>query len=715
MTEVVYNDRDLSWLSFNERVLEEAADPTVPLAERVKFLAIFSANLDEFYRVRVVALRSLTAIRKKKHLKHLPTNPQTVLDDIARMVARQQRRFGALFDEVLCPELRQQQVVLYRQEPVADTHQTEMAQFFRSTVLSYLQPVFMGTAQRIKRRNTLPLLDSQALYFALTLQPKAPSATGNAAPENPDQATTVMAYLNIPRNKLPRFVALSPIEGITYFAFLDDVIRANVGMVFPGYAVVECHSFKMNRAEGADITDEYRGNLVKKIKNQLDRRKTAPPIRFLYDQAMPPDLLTRLTHLFRLQPDDLVAGGRYHGMSDLMKLPLANLPGLVVPKLPALPVADLEPYESLFEAISERDWLLHFPYQSYSYVLRFFNEAAIDPLVYSIQVTLYRIATDSLIANALISAARNGKRVTVFVEVKARFDEANNLRWAEEMERAGVTIIYSMPGVKVHAKVALVRRRHPGLKKKDKPQAFAYFSTGNFNEVTATIYTDQGLFTAHAGLANELADVFRFLKKQTPVEHLKHLLVAPFNLQTRYLALIDREIQAARQGQEARLTIKLNGLEEQTMIDKLYEANQAGVRVTLLIRGICCLVPDVPGLSEGMVVVRLVDQHLEHSRVAVFHNGGQPAIYLASADWMNRNLYHRIEVGFPIYDPRLQQELLKLIDLQLHDTAKARRIDEHGQNQPIPTRNEPAIRAQVAMYEWLRDHVSNQLSGFLPE
>lgn len=704
MAEVVYNDRDVSWLSFNERVLEEAADPTVPLAERVKFLAIFSANLDEFYRVRVVALRSLAAIRKKKHLKHFPSDPQAVLATIATTVARQQRRFGALFDEVLCPALVQNQVVLYRQEPVADAHRDEMAHFFRSTVLSYLQPVFMGTAHRMKRRDTLPLLDSQALYFGLTLRPKIVQAATSEGVASSNEATPVLAYLNIPKNKLPRFMALSPIDGVNYFAFLDDVIRANVGVVFPGYDVVECYSFKLNRAEGVSITDEYQGNLVRKIKSQLDKRKTAPPIRFLYDQAMPPDLLTRLTHLFRLQPDDLVAGGRYHSLSDLMKLPLAKLPGLAGPARPALPVAALEPYESLFEAISERDRLLHFPYQSYSYVLRFFNEAAIDPLVYSIQVALYRIATDSLIANALISAARNGKRVTVFVEVKARFDEANNLRWAEEMEQAGVTIIYSMPGVKVHAKIALVKRRHPSLKKKASPQTFAYFSTGNFNEVTATIYTDQGLFTAHPGLTAELADVFRFLKKQQHVHHLKHLLVAPFNLQSRYLALIDREIQAAKQGLDAKMTIKLNGLEEQTMIDKLYEANQAGVQVTLLIRGICRLVPNVSGLSEGMVVIRLVDQYLEHGRVSVFHNGGQPEIYLASADWMTRNLYHRIEVGFPVYDPALQEELLTLIDLQVHDTAKACRIDEHGQNQPVPDQTQPPIRAQVAMYEWLREH-----------
>ena len=697
-----YLNRDLSWLSFNERVLEEAADPTVPLAERVKFLAIFSANLDEFYRVRVGALRSLASIKKKKRLKQLPFDPQLILAGIATTVARQQRRFGALFDEVLCPALQQQQVVLYRQETVAGVHQRQMAQFFRSTVLSYLQPVFLGTSRRIRRRDKLPWLDSQALYFALSMRPKPVADT--AQKEATAQEPHVIAYLNIPKNKLPRFVTLSPIDGVNYYAFLDDVIRANIAVVFPGYDVLECHSFKLNRAEGISLTDEYHDNLVKKIRTQLEKRKTAPPIRFLYDQLMPSDLLARLTHLFHLQPDDLVAGGRYHSLSDLMALPLSGLPHLAVPRLAPLPVAGLERHESLFEAISERDRLLHFPYQSYSYVLRFFNEAAVDPLVYSIQVALYRIAADSLIANALISAARNGKRVTVFVEVKARFDEANNLRWADELERAGVTIIYSQPGVKVHAKIALIKQRPSGGLKKDKPRGYAYFSTGNFNEVTATVYTDYGLFTAHPGLVSELERVFRFLKKQKPIQHLHHLLVTPFNLQQHYLAHIDREIQAARQGQMAGMTIKLNGLEEQTMIDKLYEANRAGVQITLLIRGICCLVPDVPDLSLGIKVIRLVDQYLEHSRVMVFHNGGQPRIYLASADWMNRNLHHRVEVGFPIYDPQLQEEILQLIRLQSQDSLKACRIDANGQNQPVVSAHKPPIRAQTALYDWLRDN-----------
>lgn len=701
MPTLPYTDRDLSWLSFNERVLDEAQDSSVPLASRVKFLAIFSANLDEFFRVRVVALRSLATTWKKKRIKKLPVDPQVVLTQIADTVARQQQRFDALFEQDICPALRQNNVVLYRDEPLVGVHRQEAANFFRSTVLSYLQPVFVGTHQRMKRRDKLPLLDSKTLYFALTLRPNAPAGVGSSGKVSPNDQ--VIAYLNIPKDRLPRFIELSPIDGVAYFAFLDDIIRANLSVVFPGYDVESCFSFKLNRAEDMSIQDEYRGNLVRKIKDQLAKRKTAPPVRFLYDRGIPPDLLARFVNLLRLHDDDLMAGGRYHSLSDLMKLPLMGKPGLAVPLLPPLPAADLEPYESIFAAIREQDRLLHFPYQSYSYVLRFFNEAAIDPLVYDIQVALYRIASDSLIANALISAARNGKRVTVFVEVKARFDEANNLRWAEEMEQAGVRIRYSLPGVKVHAKIALVKRTNP-TSKKSRPLQYAYFSTGNFNEETAEIYTDHGLFTAHAGMVKDLDKVFRYLRKQKEPHHLRHLLVAPFNLQERYLALIEREIRFAQKKKKARLIVKLNGLEDSVMIDKLYEANQAGVQVQLIVRGVCCLVPGVSGISEGIEVIRLVDQFLEHSRVAFFHNGGKPELYLASADWMNRNLYHRVEVGFPIYDSALKKELRQLLDFQLQDTTKARRIDEQGQNQAVTSADKPKVRAQLAIYDWLKQH-----------
>lgn len=694
-----YINRDISWLSFNLRVLLEAADNRVPLADRIKFLAIYSNNLDEFFRVRVSALRTLIRTRKKKVSKRRQDSPEQTLIQVLDEVTRQKEQFNSLFHDELLPQLHQHGITLYQQQPLSEEHRREVDRFFRRTVLSYLQPVFLGSLQHAKRKNRLTFLDSKTLYFALTMRPKSDSS----APLDPaDRSKSVdsdtrFAYLNIPSDKLPRFISLSTLDEHQYFIFLDDVIREHLDVVFPGYDLTGCFSFKLNRAENIDLKDEYQGSLVRKIKHQLKKRKTAPPIRFLYDSHAPTELVNLFTTLFSLNSDELQAGGRYHSLSALLKLPLPKGPDMATPPMTPLLKPELDAAESLFAAIDRRDYILHFPYQSYEYVLRFFNEAAIDPLVYQIDVTIYRIAADSLIANALMSAARNGKQVTVFVEVKARFDEDNNLRWAEQMEAAGVRILYSLPGVKVHAKIALVKRRT----KKGKSDHYAYLATGNFNEVTAEIYADHGLLTNKKALAKELEQVFAYLSKQKPPKKLRHLLVAPFTLQDRYLALIDREIKHVHQGRSGKIILKMNALEEQIMIDKLYEASRAGVIIDLLIRGICCLVPGVAGMSETIRVIRLVDGFLEHARVAIFHNDGQEEIYLASADWMVRNLHHRIEVGFPLYDPRIKAEIRQIIHLQLADNVKACLLDQQGHNQPVPNGAGPSVQAQPAFYQWL--------------
>lgn len=701
-----YADRDLSWLSFNYRVLMEATDPTVPLADRVKFLAIYSANLDEFFRVRVSSLRSLISLHKKKITKRLINDPQQILTQVLEVVDRQQKHYNRLFQEELLPQLQQHGVVLYQQQPLLEVHRQEVDRFFRSTVMAYLQPVFIGSWQSSKSKHRLPFLDSHALYLAVILRPKADGVTSptNQAEESLDGHQ--FAYVNIPVDKLARFVTLSVIDDRHYFTFLDEVIRANLSIIFPGYELMGSFSFKLNRSEDIDIKDEYRGNLVKKIKRQLKKRQTAPPVRFLYDGSIDKDLLNPFTRLFNVLPDELQAGGRYHSLSALLKLPLPVGPDRVSPSMSPLLRPELDQQESMLAAINLRDRILHFPYQSYEYVLRLFNEAAIDPLVYQIDVTLYRIAADSLIANALISAAHNGKRVSVFVEVKARFDEANNLQWAEQLKAAGVRIFYSLPGIKVHAKMALIKRRPQTAT--DKPTQYAYLATGNFNEVTAEIYADHGLMTSHKPLVREVKKVFAYLEKQKLIGKLRHLLVSPFTLQDRYLDFIDREISFSKQGRTARITLKLNGLEESLLIDKLYEASRAGVVIDLLIRGICCLVPGVPGMSETIRVIRLVDRFLEHARVAIFHNDGQEDIYLASADWMTRNIYHRVEVGFPIYDPEVRTEIRQLIAFQLADNTKACLIDQQGNNQPIRNLAVSPVRAQYASYDWLKQRVSTE-------
>jgi polyphosphate kinase len=678
-------NRDLSWLSFNYRILQAARQESLPLYDRIRFLAIYSSNLDEFFRVRVAALRSLTEIKKKKLAERLTFDPQTVLDAIGRLVPGQQDEYGQVWRHGILPALAGQQVTLYGEEPPLPEHRREIDRLFRGKVLSYLQPVVWKAGG-----GQAPFLNNREIYLALEVWPQ---------PETGAEAG-LLAFLNVPVGPLDRFVRLSPVQGRHYLMFLEDVIRQHLPLVFPGYRVGGCYSVKLNRDADFTIDDELNGDLVRKIREQLEKRKTGKPTRFLYDSRMPAALLARVAESLGLQPGDLVAGGRYHNLHELAKLPNPRYPQLEEPPLTPLTKLSLEAADTIFAAIDGEDQLLHFPYHSYEYVLRFFNEAAIDPRVEALKVTLYRVAADSLIANALISAARNGKRVTVFVEVKARFDEENNLRWAAEMEAAGVRILYSLPGLKVHAKIALVKRRRPDGRR----VWYGYLGTGNFNERTATLYSDCGLLTRHPATTRELGRVFAFLEGKKARPAFRHLLVAGFNMKERLLGLLDREIGFARRGRPGRVVIKLNNLEEDELIAKLYEASRAGVTVDLLVRGICCLVPQHPLWSPTIRAFRLVDRFLEHARIFYFSNGGAEEIYLSSADWMTRNLHRRIEVGFPVLSPGHRHELVTLLELQLADNTRLCGLDGEGRNVPVAPPagdGELPVRAQEDFYRWL--------------
>ncbi len=674
-----YFDRDLSWLSFNYRVLMEAKNKQLPVYDRIKFLGIFSSNLDEFFRVRVASLKSLAAIDKKKIRKKLELEPDKLLHQIKSIVTQQQQEFGQIFKSII-PQLRREHIVLYQQGTLTKEQQTFVKDYFFSKVLSYLQPVILSSDKKY-------FLNNRQLYLMFQLHAK-----NNAAEK-------LLAYLNIPSDHLPRFIPLPESRGKSYFMYLEDIIRSNISFVFPGYEVESSYSIKLNRDADLQIDDEYEGNLVEKIRKNLSKRNVGEPSRFLYDIQMPADMLNVVIKTFGIEREDCVEGGRYHNLHDLLKFPNPNKPALATLPLPTLRHSGLDQGESMFEALDIRDQVLHFPYQSYDYVLRFFNEAAIHPDVKEIKVTLYRIARHSYIANALISAARNGKKVSVFLEIKARFDEENNLKWAKEMEEAGVKIMYSLPGLKVHAKIACIK-----LKQNGKSKEYAYFGTGNFNEVTAGIYADHALLTAHKGMIKDLKQVFKFLEKQQTISQLKHLLVAQTNMQEKFVDLIDREISHAKAGKKACLTIKLNNLEEKVMIDKLYEASEAGVFIQLIVRGICCLVPGTRGMSSNIRVVRIVDRYLEHARIFIFHNGGDEQIYLSSADWMKRNLYRRIEVAFPLYDEEIRKEIKKLIDLQLKDDTKACLIDHRLNNRYIinTSASVKPVRSQEDFYYWLK-------------
>ncbi len=678
---VTYLNRDVSWLSFNHRVLMEAANPAVPIYERVRFLGIFSSNLDEFFRVRMSPLLAADV----RHTAENDENDPALLPTIQAMVQRSQREFGRLIVEEVLPELGRQGIHLYYGEPLRAEHEAAVTDFFFSTVLAYLQPI------RLDAGLAAPLdLPDNSLYLAVLLRDSGVNSR--------------FALLNIPHQKLPRFLVLPPAGGSQHLVFLDDIIRQHLTALFPGETVSGCFSIKINRNADVRIDDEFSGAMDANISQMLDDRKGGRTTRFLYDPAMPAEVLDALTSAFALLPGALVPGGRYHNLSSLMKLPNPLGAALSYPPQPPHPVAALQGETSIFERIDQRDYLLHLPYHSYSPVLRFFNEAATHPDVTEVAITLYRVAADSAIAEALSSAARNGKRVTVFVELKARFDEANNLHWGKRLEAAGVRLVYSIPGLKVHAKVALVTLRRGG-----EARRVGLLATGNFNETTARFYTDHVLLTSHVGITADLDGLFSYLQsRQQPQEfpdlRFQHLLVAQFNLVPQFLALIDREIRNHRAGLPARITIKLNNFQEKTMVDKLYEASQAGVPIDLLVRAICTLVPGVPGLSPTIRVRRIVDRYLEHGRVFVFHNGGQPETYLGSADWMNRNLNRRIEVCFPIYDPDLQQEIERYLALQFADTVQASRLTAAQEWEPVNGAG-PAVHSQRAIYAWLRQAI----------
>jgi polyphosphate kinase len=672
--------RDISWLSFNERVLMEAGREQVPLAERIKFLSIYSSNLDEFYRVRMPALMALKKINKSKSAKEAMY--AGALEEAKVIIYRQQELFGKTIGDIM-PLLEKENIRLVYNESIPAEILPPLTEYFFTQVLAFLKPVYLADI----KPDFFP--GNNKLYIAVVLQ-------------YPRKETTYV-LLNIPSDNLPRFTSYT-IEGTTWIVFLDDIIKYHLPYIFRQATVAGAYNFKITRDAELNLEDDFEEDMAAKIEKQIMKRDLGFATRFLYQPGMPPSCIESIVEAFGLAKTNIVAGGGYHNLKDLASLPVGNKIA-AYETWPAIAHTITGATSSIFEAIVARDIVVHTPYQSYHTVLRFFNEAAIDPAVAEIYVTLYRVADDSKIVHALISAARNGKQVTVLVELKARFDEANNIRWARQMKAAGVKIIYSDPALKVHAKIALVKR-------KDKIGTYyaGLLATGNLNESTARFYTDHILLTAHYGMLYEMEQLFLFLsqkkKAHGSVSWFKHLLVAQFNLQDRFIELIDREIAWARQGVPAQITIKLNNLEEKKLISKLYEASQAGVTIRLFVRSICCLVPGVAGLSEHITVRRIIDRYLEHGRVFIFHNGGKEEIYLGSADWMDRNIYRRIEVCFPVYDQNIQKEIKDIIGFQLQDNEQAVQLDSRLQNQPV-TKGGQSIRSQEAIYHYLKNKITN--------
>ncbi len=681
-TEERYVNRELNWLSFNERVLQEAESPTVPLFERLKFLAIFSSNLDEFFRVRVASLRALLSLKKKRKKRRL--NPSKLLREIHDIALAQQERFGSAFRDDILPGLVDAGIDLVDELGVPDEYHSTLEDYFIEHVEPLLEPTYL------EDDGEPTFLKDHTVYLVVELQPVQNIAVGSSGPK--------LGLVQVPSPPLPRFISIPTSDGRRYVVFLDDVIRHNLSRVFPDQVVAGAYAVKVSRDADLYLDDEFDQELKQAIRKSLKKRDTGIPIRFLYDMRSPHVIVTRLKASLGLQDEDLILGGRYHNLHDLFGFPVGEVPEHQDPPLHPLahPVLDQAP--TLFDVISEKDRLLHFPYQSYDYAVRFLEEAAADPEVDAIWISLYRVARDSAVVEALIEAARNGKDVSAFVEVQARFDEELNLEWAERMERAGVRTLYGRQGIKVHAKLALIRRNEG-----DVSRLYALLATGNFNEKTARVYSDHGLMTADEGLTTEVHRVFQILGGEDVEPDFEHLLVAPFHLRDRFNALIDHEIEAARAGRPSGMTVKMNSLQDRGMIDRLYEASAAGVPIQLVIRGVCCVRPGVDELSANIRGRSIVDRFLEHSRIYLFHAGGAEVLYLASADWMTRNLNRRVEVAFPIYDPDVRAQLRHVLSLQLADNTKARIIDTEQSNRSVTADGAPSVRSQIDTYRYLEE------------
>nr|WP_256488464.1 polyphosphate kinase 1 [Pontibacter sp. HSC-36F09] len=670
-------NRELSWLAFNYRVLQEAKDRRVPLLERIKFMAIFSSNLDEYFKVRVATLKRLIKLKKKTREK-LSEDPADTFEQVMQEVKRQQEEFGEVFREGILADLRQQNIHLLTENDLNEEQQKWVQTYFAEHIQPHILPLLLDATE------THFFLKDQTVYLGVQL----------FEPKEKDLKPERFSMLEIPTKKHGgRFVKLPTVGEQRYVMFLDDAIRFCLPALYPNYSRFEAHAVKVSRDAELDIEEEVSGSLMAKIQKSLQKRETGYPARLLYDPVTPRPMLEAIMAHTGISEDELVEGSKYHNFRDFFGFPDFDLPDLKYSPQPTLVHPLLEKEANLIEAMKKQDYLAHYPYQSFDYVLRLFDEAANDPKVTAMSATLYRVAEDSAIAKSLVKAAKSGKLVTVVVELKARFDEESNIFWAGKLQKAGANVILGLPDLKVHTKLGLITRNEDG-----QLVNYAYLSTGNYNEDTSKIYADHALFTSNKVITQDVEQVFNFFIDRQHDKKFKKLLMAPINMRDRFVDLINREIKNASKGKPASMILKMNALQDERMIKKLYAASQAGVKIELLVRGICCLVPGVEGLSENIRVRSIVDRYLEHARVYIFHNDGKEEYYVASADWMTRNLSRRVEVAFPILQKDLVEQLRAIIDLQLADDTKARDIDNNYVEQPSPTH----IRSQYATYEYLR-------------
>ncbi len=673
-----YRSKELSWLYFNGRVLQEASRKEVPLIERIKFLGIYSNNLDEYFRVRVALLKRLVQLGKDSEFDGI--SPIETLREVNRVVRLQGLEFGRIYEQII-HELENHNVYMLDENSLNEKQGEYVRRVFEHKVRPKLMPVI------ISKRRPLPDLHDDAIYLGVILRKH-------------ETCKSIYALLELPVDGLGRFFIVPSSEKTTCMLLLDDVIRYELKDIFYMFEFDEigAYTFKLTRDAELDIDDDISESYVSAIVQSLERRKDAPPVRLVYDKEMPDDLLEILLRKLHFSKDDaIIQGGRYHNFKDFMDFPKIGGSDMVYEPLPPIRHEHYPNGQSVFPVLLKQDILLHFPYHSFLHFIDFLREASIDPLVQEIKITIYRVAKHSNVMDALVNAANNGKKVTVVMELQARFDEAHNIKWANKLADAGVKVIYGVKGLKVHSKLCLVVRREG-----NKDKRYACAGTGNFNEDSARVFSDHLLMTAHDGITREIGFVFEFFDRNYRIARYSHLWVSPFYLRKKLNELINKEIITAKEGGKARIWIKVNNLADYRIIKKLYGAKRAGVDVRLNVRGMFSLIPDFDNNGNPIPAIGMIDRFLEHSRFYIFGEGARKRIYIASADLMSRNLDRRVEVACPIYDPALQEQLLSMFEMQWKDSSAARILDNELTNcLKEPTPGEKPLRSQIEIYKYL--------------
>ncbi|MEP3210709.1 MAG: polyphosphate kinase 1 [Maribacter sp.] len=676
-----YVNREISWLWFNERVLQESTDTNVPLIERLRFLGIYSNNLDEFFKVRYATVKRIVEAGKKGKSVLGGEIAKDLLEEITKIVIDQQARSVNILKEIQ-EELEGQNIFIIKETELSESQRDFVKNYFLQNVSPQLMTIILNDLTEF------PTLKDTAAYLAVKM-----IIIGDQIAEKKEKR---YALIEIPKG-IDRFVVLPKEGDKNYIIILDDLIRYCLRSIFTmfEYESISAHMIKITRDAELDMDNDLSKSFIAKISSSVEHRKVGDPVRFVYDKRIAKDTLSFLKEKMNIEDtDSVIPGGRYHNRRDYMGFPSLGRQDLMYDKIEPLAVKGFSMEGSLLEQIANKDYLQYTPYHTFSYVIKFLREAALDPKVRTIKITVYRLASNSQVAASLINAVKNGKQVTVQIELQARFDEQANIEYAEQLQAEGVKLIFGVPGLKVHSKVCVIEREEETGTKR-----YGFISTGNFSEATARIYTDYTLFTAHEGILKELNKVFAFFETTYKINKYKHLIVSPHYTKSTFLKLIDNEIACALVGKEAYIKIKMNSFTSYKMIDKLYEASRAGVKIQLIIRGICCLVPGVKGMSENIEAVSIVDKFLEHPRIFIFGNEGDSKVYISSADWMTRNLDNRVEVGCPIYDEDIKQELLDTFEISWRDNVKARVFNE-SQDNTYRKNGNAKIRSQFAMYDY---------------